>query len=451
MLGGKYRLGEMLGHGGMGTVYRADDVVLRAPVAVKVQILDDEEGETEAERTANVRFLREARAASVIRSPHVVQVLDYGIDGDVAYLVMELLEGEDLASRLRRVGRLSPSETLRVLTHVGRAVGRAHDAGILHRDLKPSNIFIVRNDDEEIIKVLDFGLAKALSPVDLSTAPMATDSATMLGTPPYMSPEQVEGNREVDHRADLWALGVIAYECLCGKRAFTGANLGELVLQICAFPLPVPSDHADVPPGFDAWFARAVARDPSERFGSARELVQALADAFVCQAETLPPPNEPTRSVRAAPSASKASPHASSRSNTSRFWRGGSLALSLAGVATVVFWLARSQAPAATRDLRAAVPEVSAQTDPTTKPSAEAPQATPSPSPSLLPAPSARMAINAVADAVDALPEGGSKGSGRARPPPSRSTPRTRAKPPPSKATASPSATASALHIDLGI
>src|SRR5687767_8426993 len=248
VLAGKYRLVSLIGRGGMGSVWKAEHLGLRAPVAVK---LIDQSIEMLPE--ALQRFLREAQAAASLRSPHVVQILDHGVDEGVPFIVMELLEGESLASRLERVQRLSPAETARIITQVARAVARAHEAGIVHRDLKPDNIYLVRNDEEEIAKVLDFGVAKATTH-GMGAATGATRTGSVLGTPYYMSPEQAEGAKGVDHRSDLWSLGVIAWECLLGTRPFESETLGGLLLAICPRDMPVPSRAGQVPPGFDAGF-----------------------------------------------------------------------------------------------------------------------------------------------------------------------------------------------------
>src|SRR6185503_10771840 len=155
--------------------------------------------------------MREAQSAAALRSPHVVQILDFGADNGVPYIAMELLDGESLAARIERTRGLSPGETANIIAQVSRAVVKAHEAGIVHRDLKPDNIFVVRNDEEEVAKVLDFGIAKASNVFGVTTG-SATRTGAILGTPYYMSPEQAEGNRQVDHRTDLWALGVIAFE-----------------------------------------------------------------------------------------------------------------------------------------------------------------------------------------------------------------------------------------------
>ena len=296
VLASKYALRSKLGQGGMGSVWRAEHLQLRSPVAIK---LIDQEIARNPEALA--RFMREAQAAAALRSPHVVQIFDFGADEGVPYIAMELLEGESLAGRLERTRVLSPSETAHIVTQISRAVTKAHDAGIVHRDLKPDNVFLVRNDEEEVAKVLDFGIAKAPNAFGASTG-SATRTGSLLGTPYYMSPEQAEGNRHVDGRADLWALGVIAYECLVGRRPFEADALGALLLAICTRPMPIPSKHAPVPQGFDVWFAHACAREPNERFQSAREL--ALELRRVCgEAGTAPHSysSEPTLNLNVTP------------------------------------------------------------------------------------------------------------------------------------------------------
>jgi len=268
---GKYRLLRELGRGGMGSVWVAEHQELRSHVAVK---LIDPTRVRSPEALA--RFVQEAQAAAALQSPHVVHVFDFGWEGDTPYLAMELLRGETLAQRLSRVGRMSLTATADILTQVARAIGRAHDAGIVHRDLKPENIFLVQNDDAELVKVLDFGIAKAMgSP--LSTSAPETRTGVLLGTPYYMSPEQAQGERSVDARTDLWAMAVIAFECLVGRRPFESDHVGSLVLKICVQPQPVPSAAAEVPEGFDEWFAQGTARDPEQRFRSARELADSLS------------------------------------------------------------------------------------------------------------------------------------------------------------------------------
>jgi serine/threonine-protein kinase len=227
-----------------------------------------------------------------------VQIFDFGADQGIPYIAMELLEGESLAGRLERTRILSPAQTSHIITQVSRAIAKAHEAGIVHRDLKPDNIFLVRNDEEEVAKVLDFGIAKASNAFGPTTS-SATRTGSLLGTPYYMSPEQAEGNRHVDGRADVWALGVIAFECLVGRRPFEADALGALLLAICTRPLPIPSTFAPVPAGFDAWFRHACAREPGERFESAREL--ALELRRVCGDAPRLDASEPTINLQMTP------------------------------------------------------------------------------------------------------------------------------------------------------
>jgi serine/threonine protein kinase len=272
LLAGRYRLLEQLGEGGMGSVWKAEHLLLHSHVAIK--IIDPEVARLEFNLT---RFLREAKTLASLRSRNVVQVLDFGSDGETPYLVMELLQGQTLGRRVSERGRLSLSETSGILQDVCAAMSLVHDQGLIHRDLKPDNIFLCNTGDQRVSKVVDFGIAKSLRG-DMSTS-MKTRTGHMLGTPSYMSPEQCRGLKDIDHRADLWALGVITYECLVGKVPFQGEVLGDLLLRICMDPLPVPSQHArGLPSTFDAWFAKAVSRDRSTRFQSALELAASLAE-----------------------------------------------------------------------------------------------------------------------------------------------------------------------------
>jgi serine/threonine-protein kinase len=265
-----------LGRGAMGEVWQAEHVALKTPVAVKM-IVDAGFDEANPLREELVtRFFREAQAAAALRSPHVVQILDHGVDG-VPYIAMELLEGETLEQRLARHGILPYHQTAEIVTHVSRAISKAHEAGIVHRDLKPGNVFIVKNDDEEVAKVLDFGIAKITPVAGLEDgANLSTRTGSVVGTPCYMSPEQALGSKQIDYRSDLWSLAVIAFECVVGRRPFDSEALGDLIVAICARPIPVPSKIGRVPEGFDAWWAKASCREVEGRFQSARELAEAL-------------------------------------------------------------------------------------------------------------------------------------------------------------------------------
>jgi serine/threonine-protein kinase len=268
----RFRLQRELGKGGMGAVWLAHHVSLDTPCAVKFI-----HAESASSVDVRSRFEREARSAAQLRSANVVGIMDYGVWNDMPYIAMEYLEGEDLAARLKSRGRLGPLETASILTQVARALTKAHAANLVHRDLKPENIFLVREDDHEVAKVLDFGIAKG--------PPRAMDSSTrtgaILGTPFYLSPEQAQGTKTVDYRSDLWSLAVVAFRCVTGVLPFTSDAFGDLLLKIIVNPLPIPSQVAPgVPPAFDAWWAHAASRDPAGRFQSAKELAESLAVAL---------------------------------------------------------------------------------------------------------------------------------------------------------------------------
>jgi serine/threonine protein kinase len=268
----RFRLIRQLGQGGMGTVWIAHHVELDVECAIKFI-----EGTFANNAEFRMRFVREARAAAQIKSPHVVHVLDSGVWNDLPYCAMELLEGQDLAGRIAQAGRLAPGETVEVVTQVARALTKAHAAGFVHRDLKPDNIFLTKDDDRLLCKVLDFGIAKQLS----AGPEGGTRAGALLGTPYYMSPEQASGAKNVDARSDLWSLAVIVFECLVGQKPFDSEGLGELLVMIQAGPIPVPSVRAPwLPPTFDQWWQRATQRDPRARYQTAKELVEALGFAL---------------------------------------------------------------------------------------------------------------------------------------------------------------------------
>jgi serine/threonine-protein kinase len=268
----KYELEALVGEGGMGSVWRARHRQLESAVALKLMSPN-----IAAQPEALNRFLREARAAARLSSLHVVKVFDFGVDAETPFIAMELLVGESLRARLDRLGTLSPEATLWVIRQAGRALTKAHGEGIVHRDLKPENLFITQQEDE-LLKVLDFGVAKLSGAA--GTPSTSTRTGALLGTPFYMSPEQARGIKAVDHRSDIWALGVIAFECLTGRLPFESQAFGDLVIKICTLPAPVPSSVARVPAGFDSWFARATAREPEQRQPSVDELVEELQAAL---------------------------------------------------------------------------------------------------------------------------------------------------------------------------
>jgi serine/threonine-protein kinase len=269
VIASKYRLERPLASGGMGSVWLAQHLDLDVPVAIKFIA-------SAAFKEARVRFQREARAAARIKSPHVVHVQDYGLDGALPYLVMELLQGEDLATRLKREQRLSLEQTLRILVQLAKALRKTHEQGIVHRDLKPGNIFLVRgDDDEDFVKIVDFGIAKGIGAL---ASGEATTTGHVMGSPSYMSPEQVRGRKDIDARTDLWSLAVIVYRALTGRLPFVGEVHSDLLIRIATEPVPPPTSVApDLPPALDQFFEKALARERDERFQSAREMAEAFA------------------------------------------------------------------------------------------------------------------------------------------------------------------------------
>jgi serine/threonine-protein kinase len=273
LVAGKYRLTQLIGRGGMGAVWEGTHSTLGTQVAVK--FIEAEYAESPEARN---RFESEARAAAKLRSKHVVEVYDHGVTDDGRpFIVMEYLRGEPLDKRLDRVGRIPAKDTARMIMQVCRALSKAHASGIVHRDLKPENVFLVWDDEDgaDVAKVVDFGIAKFTDNQMGNSS--ATRTGSVLGTPYYMSPEQARGLRSVDHRSDLWSVGVITYRCLVGSLPFEGEAVGDLLVKLCTAPLPVPSQVAgDLPPGFDAWFVKALSREPTGRFSTAAELAESL-------------------------------------------------------------------------------------------------------------------------------------------------------------------------------
>jgi eukaryotic-like serine/threonine-protein kinase len=267
----RYEVLEQLAVGGMGTLWRARHVELDVEVALKVISSES------ASETLLKRFKREAQAAARLRSPNIVQVQDYGIFQGQPYLAMELLRGEDLAARLARQGALRPEECLTILEGVANAMDIAHQADIVHRDLKPANIFLERVGEREVVKVLDFGVAKDLGRrIELGD----TTGAGIVGSPAYMSPEQVWGE-PVGPPADLWAMGVVAFEVLTGKSPFADETLAKVFERIIRAPPPKARELVpQLPESIDVFFEQAFERAPGKRFASALELLDALRKAL---------------------------------------------------------------------------------------------------------------------------------------------------------------------------
>ncbi len=293
VVAGRYQLERVLGTGGMGTVWVAHDTALDSKCALK--LVDSEQAKIDEVR---VRFEREAKASAQLRGAHVVHVFDYGVWGDVPFIAMELLEGEDLAQRLARDKRLSPQDTYWVIAHICRALSKAHSLGIVHRDLKPENIFLVDTGADTIAKVVDFGIAKHDG---YSVGDRTTKIGAFLGTPHYVSPEQARG-QFTDGRSDLWAVGVIAFQCLTGKLPFSSESLGTLMGQILYDAIPKPSDvYPDLPSGFDGWWEQASRRRPDARFQTAQELSDALGEALGIKTKLTVPSLPPRRSMSSIP------------------------------------------------------------------------------------------------------------------------------------------------------
>lgn len=286
----KYLVEHAIGAGGMGTVWRGKHLLLGTRVAIKFI------RRSFAERPdARRRFEIEARAAASVGSIHAAAVYDYGVTSDgLPYIVMEHLEGEALSDALVRRGPFPAREAAKVIEQAARALTKAHAAGVVHRDLKPDNIFLARSDERPdpelpyLVKLVDFGIAKLLDGAAAGGQYGGpTQDGSVIGTPNFMSPEQLTLGGTPGPAADLWALGACAFTALTARIPFEGDALGDIVLRVCVAPLPVPSAiRRDVPPGFDAWFARACNRAAAKRFTTADELARTFAD--VCGVGSVP-------------------------------------------------------------------------------------------------------------------------------------------------------------------
>jgi eukaryotic-like serine/threonine-protein kinase len=273
LLAGRYRLSHELAHGGMGYVWVADDETSEQRVAIKFQ------AEPRRDAIADRRFRREAQALAQLESPHIVRVLTSGTDAGLSYIVMELLHGETLRQRCAARRPVEPAQAVAWIRQAAEGLGVAHRAGIIHRDVKPSNLFLASTPDGEVLKIIDFGIAKGhvLDGTSDGTA------SGLIGSPCYMSPEQARGE-SVDARSDLWALGVVAFQLLTGREPFMGANVPQTLQRICSGSVPRISEFAgELPSSLDAFFRRAFAADRALRFESAAEFAHAFARA--CEGE----------------------------------------------------------------------------------------------------------------------------------------------------------------------
>ncbi len=273
----RYEVVRLLGEGGMGSVFEARQTTTGRRVAVKViQSLD-----LAKNPQLLARFEREARAAGGIESKHIAQVLDIGADpkSGFPFLVMELLDGEDCSQLLRRVGPVAPELALRIVAQACLGLTKAHEAGVLHRDIKPANLFLARRDDDLVVKLLDFGVAKIREEQSAGQwGEGLTRTGSMIGSPLFMAPEQARGLRSIDHRADLWSLGVVLYQLLSGRTPHQDLQaLGELILAICTDPAaPVQHFAPWVPPEVAAITRDALRIDPSDRYPTAQAMLDAI-------------------------------------------------------------------------------------------------------------------------------------------------------------------------------
>ncbi|MBK6513868.1 MAG: serine/threonine protein kinase [Polyangiaceae bacterium] len=264
---GRYRLERLLGEGGMGQVWVARHLSLDSLVAVKILAPSAVSNEV-----LRARFEREARALGQLRSPHVVQIFDYGVDSIGPFMVMELLEGDDLAYLRSQRRYWSLTEVAQIVTHAARGLTAAHKAGVIHRDVKPGNLFLARVEGETVLKVLDFGIAKPLE----DTSSEITKTNVGVGSPSYMSPEQTQAQR-VDARTDVWGLGVVAFVLLTGELPFQADSPFLIGQKVLRGQRPKPTQLVEgLPRALDAFFDRALAVAPDDRFATPLEMSDAL-------------------------------------------------------------------------------------------------------------------------------------------------------------------------------
>lgn len=261
-----------IGGGAMGAVWAAEEIGLGRHVAVKV--MSPGYANDDASKR---RFRKEAQAAARIRNPYIATIFGHGVTDDgQPFITMELLDGETLRKRIARLGPLPIDEVARLFGQMAKGLAAAHKLGVVHRDIKPDNLFVIDDEGEPFVKVLDFGIAKQLD----ATSEL-TSTGAIMGTPAYMSPEQYSDTKRVDHRTDLWALGIVAYEALTGKTPFTGSSLPSMALSIAKGEFEPPSTRRpELPRTMDGWMARALSLDANARFPSAMEMAEALSIAL---------------------------------------------------------------------------------------------------------------------------------------------------------------------------
>lgn len=275
ILSKRFKLIKPIGSGGMAVVWLAEHLDLGISVALKMLRSVDAHSSI-----ARARFEKEARIVAALQHPNVVQILEYGVHGDVPFFAMELLEGESLARRLQRQKTVDPTTIVWIVEQIARPVDMAHARGIVHRDIKPDNIFLHATEEGEVPKLVDFGIAKLM---DDDTTDSLTRTNAVIGTTHYLSPERARGKKPIDGRADLWALAVVVYESIIGKRPFEdhAGDLLGLLKSIAEVDYPPPSTLRPTPPEFDAWMDQALNPNPTRRFANATEMASALRDALL--------------------------------------------------------------------------------------------------------------------------------------------------------------------------
>ncbi|WP_437317869.1 serine/threonine protein kinase [Sorangium sp. So ce385] len=279
VLNGKFKILSMLATGGMGTIYRGEQIPLGRPVAIKVLIPN--QASRQLDPNFHKRFFLEASILARLQHPNIVTVFDYGRieadDQDRFFMAMEFLEGETLFRRVRRQGRLPPPEAMRIARQIARGLREAHKHGVVHRDLKPSNVMLVSNEDsEEAVKILDFGLVKQLG----DDSEELTQQGAFLGSPRFMSPEQISHGK-VDLRTDIYSLGVILYQMLCGKVPFESEKSIQILMAHLQQPVPRMKDRnpdVDIPEPLEALVMRCLAKDPDGRPATMDALIQGLGE-----------------------------------------------------------------------------------------------------------------------------------------------------------------------------